>query len=89
MFNSPDMFREMEYALKSSRGAYKNKITAHDILKMATINGFKILGKDISIMEGNVSDILIIRQKSDDPYLSVVNRSSPEDIMNFIMSNQM
>ena len=56
---------------------------------MATINGFKILGKDISIKEGNVSDILIIKRKSDDPYLSVVNRSSPEDIMNFIMGNQM
>lgn len=89
MFNQPDMFREMEYALKSVRGSYKNKITAHDILKMATINGFKILGKDISIQEGNISDILVIRQKSEDPYLSVVNRSSPEDIINFIMGNQM
>ena len=55
----------------------------------ATINGFKILGKDISIKEGNVSDILIIKRKSDDPYLSIVNRSSSEDIMNFIMGNQM
>ena len=89
MFNQPDMFREMEYTLKAVRGSYKNKITAHDILKMATINGFKILGKDISIKEGNVSDILIIKRKSDDPYLSIVNRSSPEDIMNFIIGNQM
>lgn len=89
MFNQPDMFREMEYALKAVRGSYKNKITAHDILKMATINGFKILGKDISIQEGNVSDILVIRQKSEDPYLSIVNRSSASDIVNFIMGNQM
>ncbi|WP_455645103.1 amidohydrolase family protein [Methanosphaera sp.] len=89
MFNTPDMFREMEYALKSVRGAYKNKITAKDILKMATINGFKILGKDISIQENNISDILVIRRKSEDPYLSVVNRSSSEDIVNFIMGNQM
>ena len=89
MFNKPDMFREMEYTLKAMRGTYQNKITARDILKMATINGFKILGKDISISEGNVSDILVIKQKSDDPYLSVVNRSSPEDIVNFIMGNQM
>ena len=43
MFNKPDMFREMEYTLKAVRGSYKNKITAHDVLKMATINGFKIL----------------------------------------------
>ena len=56
---------------------------------MATINGFKILGKDISIQEGNISDILVIRQKSEDPYLSIVNRSSSEDIVNFIMGNQM
>lgn len=89
MFNQPDMFREMEYALKAVRGSYKNKITAYDILKMATINGFKILGKDISIKEGNISDILIIKKKSDDPYLSIVNRSSAEDIINFIMGNQM
>ncbi len=89
MFNTPDMFREMEYALKAVRGGYKNKITAKDVLKMATINGFKILGKDISIQEGNVSDILVIRQKSEDPYLSIVNRSSVEDIVHFIMGNQM
>ena len=89
MFNKPDMFREMEYTLKAMRGTYQNKINARDILKMATINGFKILGKDISISEGNVSDILVIKQKSEDPYLSVVNRSSPEDIVNFIMGNQM
>ncbi len=89
MFNDPDMFREMEYSLKVSRATYQNKITARDILKMATINGFKILGKDISIREGNVSDILVIKQKSSDPYLSVVNRSSKEDIINFIMGNQM
>lgn len=89
MFNQPDMFREMEYALKSARASYKNKINAIDILKMATINAFKILGKDISIKEGNISDILIIRRKSEDPYLSIVNRSSAEDIVNFIMGNQM
>lgn len=89
MFNKPDMFREMEYTLKAVRGSYKNKITAHDVLKMATINGFKILGKDISIQEGNISDILVIRQKSEDPYLSIVNRSSSEDIVNFIIGNQM
>ena len=89
MFNKPDMFREMEYTLKAVRGSYKNKITAHDILKMATINGFKILGKDISIQEGNISDILVIKQKSEDPYLSIVNRSSPDDIISFIMGNQM
>lgn len=89
MFNKPDMFREMEYTLKAVRGSYKNKITAHDVLKMATINGFKILGKDISIQEGNISDILVIRQKSENPYLSIVNRSSSEDIVNFIMGNQM
>lgn len=89
MFNKPDMFREMEYTLKAVRGSYKNKITAHDVLKMATINGFKILGKDISIQEDNISDILVIRQKSEDPYLSIVNRSSSEDIVNFIMGNQM
>ena len=89
MFNMPDMFREMEYTLKAVRGAYQNKITAYDVVKMATITGFKILGKDISIQEGNVSDILVIKQKSEDPYLSIVNRTSPEDIIHFIMGNQM
>ncbi|MDO5851903.1 MAG: amidohydrolase family protein [Methanobacteriaceae archaeon] len=90
MFNSPDMFREMEYVLKSTRGAYRSrKFCARDVLKMCTINGFKILGKDISIREGNVSDILIIKRKSNDPWLSIVNRSSSADIVQFIIGNEM
>ena len=90
MFNSPDMFREMEYVLKSTRGAYRSrKFCARDVLKMCTINGFKILGKDISIREGNVSDILIIKRKSNDPWLSIVNRSSSVDIVQFIIGNEM
>lgn len=90
MFNTPDMFREMEYTLKSVRGAYPDfRITAKDLLKMVTINGFRMLGKDISLQEGNTSDILIIKQKSEDPYLSVVNRSSVSDIKHLILSSSM
>ena len=44
------------------QAVYSKEAYTKDVLKMATINGFKILGKDISIQEGNISDILLIKQ---------------------------
>jgi cytosine/adenosine deaminase-related metal-dependent hydrolase len=38
MFNSPNMFREMEYALKVTRGLSKKYFPPKEILKMATVN---------------------------------------------------
>ena len=45
MINSPDMFREMDYLWKVTMGIHKKRIDPKDILKMATVNGKKILKK--------------------------------------------
>ena len=51
MINSPDMFREMDYLWKVSMGISKKRINPKDILKMATVNGGRILKKDIGVIE--------------------------------------
>ena len=47
MVNSPDMFREMDFAWKAGMGICKKRIPPRDILKMATVNGGKILNMDV------------------------------------------
>ena len=49
MINSPDMFREMDFLWKATMGIHKKRINPKEILKMATVNGGKILKKDIGI----------------------------------------
>lgn len=51
MINSPDMFREMDYLWKVTMGIHKKRIDPKEILKMATVNGGKILNKDIGVIE--------------------------------------
>jgi cytosine/adenosine deaminase-related metal-dependent hydrolase len=46
MINSPDMFREMDFIWKVTMGIHKKRINPKDILKMATVNGGKILKKN-------------------------------------------
>ena len=75
------MLREMEYTLKITRGYYKEYFAPVEILKMATINAAKTLNLNTgSIEEGKTADIIIARQESDDPILSLINRTEPTDI---------
>ena len=49
MLNSPDVFKEMDFLLKSQR-AYEKDISfldAKTVLKMATVNGGKIFHRNI------------------------------------------
>jgi cytosine/adenosine deaminase-related metal-dependent hydrolase len=76
MINSPDMFREME-----------TRVSPKEILKMATVNGGKILKKEIGVIEtGKFADGVFIEKHSLDlepmhnVYASIVHRASEIDI---------
>lgn len=90
MFNSPNMFREMEYALKVTRGYYREYFPPTEILKMATINAANALNMDNGyIEEGKTPDLIIIKQKSENPLLSIINRTEPQDITNMILDGNL
>ena len=86
MLNSPDMFKEMDYAWKVSRAldgtaALKPK----EILKMATVNGAKLLRLNSGCIEaGRDADLLFIDKTHvdlsplHDPYAAVVHRASQD-----------
>ncbi len=81
MFNSPNMLREMEYTLKITRGYYREYFAPLEIFKMATINAAKTFNLNTgSIEEGKNADLIIIRKISDDPILSLINRTEVKDI---------
>jgi cytosine/adenosine deaminase-related metal-dependent hydrolase len=82
MFNSPNMFREMEYALKVTRGNYREYFPPVEILKMATVNAGPALNLNIGcIQEGMLADIMMIEQLSDNPILSLINRTESKNII--------
>lgn len=87
MINSPDMFREMDYLWKVSMGIHKKRINPKEILKMATVNGGKILRKDIGVIENEkLADCIFIDKHSIDlepmhnPHAAIVHRASQSTI---------
>ena len=87
MINSPDMFREMDYLWKVSMGISKVRVDPKDIVKMATVNGGKILKKDIGVIEtGKLADGIFIDKHSLDlepmhnVYASIVHRTSESNV---------
>lgn len=81
MFNSPNMFHEMEYALKVTRAFYRQYISPLEILKMATVTPAKALELDTGwIEEGKKADLMLIKGVSGDPILSVINRTRSSNI---------
>ncbi len=87
MINSPDMFREMDYLWKVSMGLGKIRINPKDILKMATVNGGKILKKQIGVIETKkYADGIFIDKHSLDlepmhnVHASIVHRASESSI---------
>jgi cytosine/adenosine deaminase-related metal-dependent hydrolase len=90
MFNSPNMLREMEYALKVTRGYYREYFPPAEIFKMATINAANTLNLDTGCLkEGKTAEIILARQKSHDPVLSIINRTEPQDIQNMIIGDNL
>ena len=81
MLNSPNMFKEMEYALKVTRGYYKTYLSPLEVFKMATLNPAMALGLNLgSIEEGKIADIMLVSGMSGDPILSLINRTESQNI---------
>lgn len=81
MFNSPNMFREMEYALKVTRGLSKKYFPPKEILKMATVNPGQVFKLNSGCLEeGRRADVMVTQQLSMDPVLSIINRTEPGNI---------
>jgi len=87
MINSPDMFREMDFIWKVTMGIHKKRIDPKEILKMATVNGGKILKKNIGVIEsGKLADCIFLDKHSLDlepmhnPHASIVHRASESSI---------
>ena len=87
MINSPDMFREMDYLWKVTMGIHKKRIDPKEILKIATVNGGKILKKDIGVIEnGKIADCIFLDKHAIDlepmhnPHASIVHRASESAI---------
>ncbi|MCE9652356.1 MAG: amidohydrolase family protein [Nitrosarchaeum sp.] len=87
MINSPDMFREMDYLWKVTMGIHKKRINPKEILKMATVNGGKILNKDIGVIENDkFADCIFVDKHALDlepmhnPHASIVHRASESAI---------
>ena len=95
MINSPDMFREMDYIWKVSMGISRKRVDPKEILKMATVNGGKILKKNIGVIEtGKLADGIFIDKHSLDlepmhnVYASIVHRASEENIRAVMIGGQ-
>jgi len=95
MINSPDMFRELDYVWNVSRTLADRPIPAREILKMATVNGGKIL--DINsgaIMTGKSADIIFIDKNNldispmHDPHVSVIHRANASCILNVMINGK-
>ena len=68
-------------------GIHKKRIDAREILKMATVNGGKILNKNIGVIEtGKIVDCIFLDKHSldlepmHDPHASIVHRASESAI---------
>ena len=85
MFNSPNMLREMEYALKVTRGYYREYFSPAEIFKMATVNAANAFNLNNGcIKEERTADIIIVKEFSHNSILSLINRTEPKDILGLI-----
>lgn len=87
MINSPDMFKEMDYAWKVSMGISKTRISPRSILKMATVNIANVFDDKIGIIQKNsIADCVFIEKHAIDlepmhnPHAAVVQRASENAI---------
>lgn len=95
MINSPDMFRELDYVWKLSRTLKGGPVSAREILKMATVNGGKILGINSgSLMAGMSADMIFIDKTNldispmHDPHVSIVHRANANSILNVMINGK-
>jgi cytosine/adenosine deaminase-related metal-dependent hydrolase len=98
MLNSPDMFKEMDFLIKSQRAFEKNSgfLKAKEILKMATVNGGKIFELNTGcIKRGYLADLLFIdRYDLDlyppfDPHMALVNRCTEKQVKAIMINGKL
>jgi cytosine/adenosine deaminase-related metal-dependent hydrolase len=87
MLNAPSMFREMEFAAKLS----DDRVTAPDVLRMATVAGADLAGLDCGCIDpGREARLLVLDGDSDnlagyrDPVRAVVRRAGVDDVKRVI-----
>ncbi len=87
MINPPDMFREMDFLWKATMGVHQRRVDPREILKMATVNGGRILGMDVGVIaEGMMADCILLDthvidlEPMHNPHASVVHRASESAI---------
>jgi len=86
MLNSPNLFRELEYTLKVMKAHSRKYISPKQILKLATTNACDGISKlpNISkqyIAEGQKEELFIVNNKSNNVYLSLINRTEINDFI--------
>jgi cytosine/adenosine deaminase-related metal-dependent hydrolase len=86
MLNSPDMLRELDYLWKASH-ANGDFIEPRELLKMATVNGARMLRLNSGCVEqGKSADLIFVDKRHadlypvHDPYAAVVHRASRDSI---------
>jgi len=96
MINSPDMFREMDYLWKMSRTLDDGFLSAREILKMATVNGGKMLKiKSGSISPNMSADMIFFKKDHIDlaplhnPYAAIVHRADLDSIDNVMINGKL
>ena len=96
MINSPDMFREMDFLWKATMGIQQRRVDPREILKMATVNGGMILGRNVgAIADGMMADCIFLDTHMIDlepmhnPYASVVHRASESAIRGVMIGGRM
>ncbi|MCQ8905574.1 MAG: amidohydrolase family protein [Methanothermobacter sp.] len=87
MFNSPDMLREMEYTLKVTRGCTRSYFPPREVLRMATSNTSDFTGTGV-IEEGFPADLILVEKMSEDPCLSIINRTESKNIIYLIIKGK-
>ncbi len=95
MINSPDMFRELDFIWKITRTLEDGAISAREILKMATVNGGKILGINSGSLKAGMSADMIFIDKTNldispmhDPHVSILHRASANSIINVMINGK-
>jgi len=95
MINSPDMFRELDYIWKLTKTLEDKPVPPREILKMATVNGAKILGINSgAILTGRSADMIFIDKNNldispmHDPHTSIVHRANPNSILNVMIDGK-
>ncbi len=85
MLDSPSMFREMEFTAKLT------DLSAHEVLRMATLNGADLLDIEVGIEEGNAARLCVLDGDSHnlagarDPVRAVVRRAGVNDVEGVVL----